>query len=799
MRTFLIVLSLSCFCTAALAVEKTAKVSAPNEPAPIKFAAGEIEAALKDAAWNTAPDDAPALDITITIPEGGQDKAAKPESFKINVTKDVDRTRVNITGGDIRGVMYGGLDVAEQIRMFGPAAIRPKSEAPFLFVRALKFNPPLKGNIYQSNEDLNNSAWFYDLEYWDRFLRTMAYDRYNALTFWSSHPYDQMVRLRKYPEATTLSKEQLDKNIAHFHKIFQLAKSYGLDIYLVTWNIHMSEGFRKAHNVRDGQDSPLIRDYQKECIRELFREYPELTGMGTDPGENMPMSAKANAEWIRDIYLDTIAKIGRKSPFIYRYWGAHPAETAEMLVKEKYPGKILLDIKFNGEHMYSSTKAHPEEMRWLTQANRPYKFLWHLRNDCIYQLRWGDPEFAGKISQNCGGAESGGFVMGSEVEIPGADRYHTPATIGHRDWKYEFEKNWMRFAVWGRMGYNPKESDAYWIGRFTERFGAAAGNDAFLALKSSSKIIPTTTSFHWNYMNGDWYPEGNVGGWNTSAGMKRSNFRERGIFHDIREWVFNNVIDDSMMNIPTYVAISVVKGQKVPQGVLTPLQVADMLDQDADTSEQHANAAAAKIEKGKKEWECTQLDLQASAALGRYYADKIRAAVNLMAFYATGDRTHKAAAVERLEKAKDHWKTLIETANAHYITHEVWLMGQFDWAKYLRDVERDIDMAKNAEPWIREQQTWTLANGKTAAAPARWKVEGWSREIEPWVREFNAHAQNPAETVTIPAGSWITTTVNHDQNGTSVIRLTAPGAKEIRASATVSREPPKAYIPSRRR
>ncbi len=136
----------------------------------------------------------------------------------------------------------------------------------------------------------------------------------------------------------------------------------------------------------------------------------------------------------------------------------------------------------------------------------------------------------------------------------------------------------MRFAVWGRMGYNPHESDEYWIGRFSERFGPDAAKDAFLALKNSSKIIPLVTSFHWNYMNGDWYPEGNIGSWNTSDGMKKPNFREDGIFHDIREWMFNNVIDDSMMNIPDYVAKCVVKSEEPPKGVLTPLQVAGMLD-----------------------------------------------------------------------------------------------------------------------------------------------------------------------------------------------------------------------------
>jgi hypothetical protein len=777
MRTVLLVTLLSLVGIVAAVEGKTAKITAPKEPGPIAFAAKEIEAAFKSIGWPIVENGDAAIDITLVPPTGEQTAATKPESFEIAVSPT--DGKVTVTGSDVRGVMYGGLDVAEQVRMNEFSVIKPKTGSPYLPVRAMKFNPPLKGNVYMSDEDQKNSAWFFDLEYWDRFLRMMARERYNALTFWSSHPYDQMVRLEKYPEATTLSKEQLDKNIAHFHKIFQLAKNYGVDTYLVTWNIHMSEGFRKAHNLNDGQDSPLIRDYQKECIKELLREYPEMTGLGTCPGENMPMSAVANAEWIRDVYLDTLAKTGRKIPFIYRYWGARPKETADMLLKEKYPGEILLDIKFNGEHMYSSTKPHPEEMGWLTQPDRPYKFLWHLRNDCIFQLRWGDPEFAAQVFENCGGAESGGFVMGSEIEIPGADRYHTPDSVAHRDWDYEFEKNWMRFAVWGRMGYNPKEPDEYWIGRFAERFGPDAGKDAFLALKNSSKIIPTMSSFHWNYMNGDWYPEGNIGSWNTSAGMKKANFREDGIFHDIREWMFNNVIDDAMMNIPDYVAKCVVKGENPPEGRLTPLQVATMLDEYAQACEKRGQAASLNVKKGSKEWACTQLDLQASAALGLYYAAKIRAATDLMAYLATGDEGKKSAAVKNLELAHDVWKILAKITKSHYVTHEVWLVGQFDWEKYLPAVEKDIEIAKNMKPWTREQQTWTTEDGKSFQSPPRWRADGWPKEIEPWLRDFNALAQGPDLPVTIPAGASMKTTLNSAAAGAGVVNVSAPGAQKI--------------------
>jgi hypothetical protein len=689
---------------------------------------------------------------------------------------------VRIRAADVRGAMYGGLDVAEQIRMGGPQSVKAKSEGPYLAVRAMKFNPPLKGNVYMSDEDLKNSAWFYDLEYWDRFMRTMAYDRYNTLTLWCSHPYDQMVRLKKYPEATTLPSDRLDKNIVFFHKLFQMAKNYGLDTYIVTWNIHISPGFGKAHNVRDGQDSPLIRDYEKECIRELLREYPELTGMGTCPGENMPMSAAANAEWIRDVYLDTLAKTGRKMPFIYRYWGARPKETVAMLEKAHYPGEILLDIKFNGEHMYSSTKPHPEEMGWLTQKPKPYKLLWHLRNDCIFQLRWGDPEFASQTLTNCGGPESGGFVMGSEIEIPGADRYHTPQTVAHRTWKYEFEKNWMRFAVWGRMGYDPKLSDDYWIARLSERFGPAAGKEAFLALKYASKIIPLTTSFHWNYMNGDWYPEGNIGEWNTSDGMKKPNFREDGLFHDIREWIFNNVIDGSFMNIPDYVATCVLRGGEMPEGVLSPPDVVRMLGEAADESRTNSEEAAANIKKGTNEWQCTQLDLRALAELGGYYSEKAHAALLLMEYLAVGDEHAKSAAVKHLEAARDHWQRLVDTTKSHYVTHEVWLVGQFNWSMYLPQVEKDIEIAQKMKPWTKEEQVWTSKDGKMIATTVRWRADGWPKGIEPWVRDFNARVRSHSPAIDIPAGSWIKTKLNVKSPGLSVVRLRAPGVSEIKTN-----------------
>ena len=146
--------------------------------------------------------------------------------------------------------------------------------------------------------------------------------------------------------------------------------------------------------------------------------------------------------------------------------------------------------------------------------------------------------------------------------------------------------------------------------------------------------------------------------------MKKNELREDGYFHDIREWIFTNVIDDSMMNIPDYVATCVVKGNHAPSGVLTPPQVAAMFDEAADRSEKHAKAAAAKIEKGSKEWQCMELDLQASAALGRYYGEKIRAATELMAL---SRQRRRIAKVGRRGEPGESPRSLEASCRDHHI------------------------------------------------------------------------------------------------------------------------------------
>lgn len=667
----------------------TVRVSADIKSPLIDFAVKELRTALSQ-----VPEEP---EVILEVSEG------EPEAFSIRKSG----TGIIVQGGDLKGLMYGTLEVAERLQMKGRLeAIQAESQKPFLRIRALKFNIPLAGTMYLSEEDLQHNQWFWDLDYWQSFLDSAARNRYNSISFWSAHPYDRMVRLAKYPDATSLSHEDLDRNIHFFRNLFRMARERGIDPYLISWNIHLSPAFSKAHHIPNSNiDSELVRDYQRECIKTLLETYPDLVGLGTTQGERMDVIPEAErAAWISDIYFRAIRESGRREvPFILRYWGGAPAATQQAAAAYDR-GPIYLDIKYNGEHLYSSTRFHVEDPAWLNQPHS-YKLLWHLRNDDIYIFRWGKPQWVSDLIRNLAKTDAAGFTEGSEIDIPGIDRIHTPEARKHQTWKYKFEKLWFRFALWGRLAYNPDLPEDFWKDCFRRRFGVA-GEEIYRATVAASRIAPTITSFHWNYMNGDWYPEGSIGSWNTAYEQPRVNYRRNEMFHSLPSHIFNNTIDASLEDILSYVA-GTLNHDAPPAGTRSPLEVADDL-------EAAGRAALSVLEipdlgsPYSNEYICTRLDNEAYGHLGHYYAEKIRGAVSLATFMFTGDALRKTEALAHLRAALDHWKALVTVTKFHYIPHEVWLFGEFHWDIYTPMVLQDIGIAEASKPFRRATQRWQV-------------------------------------------------------------------------------------------
>jgi len=173
-------------CLAAASVEYDETIS------QLQFAAQEISDALKETGKNH-------LRVTLSI----QSDASSPESFEIKADGP---TVLHVIGSDANGAMYGGIEIAEHLKLGLP--IKSVSRSPMIEKRGIKSNLPLdvrapsycdKGTAAQQN--IATSIWDYD-GFWVPYLDTLARYRYNTLSLWTTHPYTHMVKAPGYEDAT---------------------------------------------------------------------------------------------------------------------------------------------------------------------------------------------------------------------------------------------------------------------------------------------------------------------------------------------------------------------------------------------------------------------------------------------------------------------------------------------------------------------------------------------------------------------------------------------------------------------
>ena len=100
-------------------------IQPPDSPA-LRFAAAEIDRAAQVARQ-------PAPDILLSVLKGAA------QSYRI----ERNGVKLRVIGGDEAGAMYGGLDVAEAIRIGALAELKPGERKPHIEFRGIKFNIPL--------------------------------------------------------------------------------------------------------------------------------------------------------------------------------------------------------------------------------------------------------------------------------------------------------------------------------------------------------------------------------------------------------------------------------------------------------------------------------------------------------------------------------------------------------------------------------------------------------------------------------------------------------------------------------
>ncbi len=733
------VLGIDTFCFGNQANTRPVVIYSDSSEGPIGFAVRQISEALTEKGYDVTDrpldefsrgSERARIVLTVRAKERIETRLAQrdrkpigtlePQGYAVRMMRN---SSCLVVGADEVGAMYGGLEVAETIRIGGLENIRDAIRKPSILKRGIKFNIPLDARTpsYDDTGDAaqKNYVEMWNFEFWQKFLDNLALHRYNTLTLWNPHPFPSIVKLPDYPDAaledvciTTLKptyvskawkdpqfvspevlrnlkvvkKMSMDDKIEFWRRVMKYAKDRGIDIYFITWNVLMNSAEGK-YGITTAQDNPKTIAYLRQCVRETILTYPLLAGIGVTAGENMK---NRNDEYDREKWLWKTYGLGimdakklqpnRQVRFIHRVWNTGLDKIMSDFAAN-YPDPFEISFKYARAHMYSSTK--PPFSRSLLKEMEQYdvKCWWNLRNDDIFNFRWGDPEYVREFLSNLP-QKTAGYHMGSDGYVWGWEftslEAETPRAL-------EIEKHWYKFMLWGRLGYDldmkPESIEKILLWRFPETKGLAL----YDTWATASKIIPLVNRFHWRDWDFMWAVEGCID--------------QRKGFHTVRDFITNETMQDSgIMSIREYVDKLLANESAFGGTATTPIQVAEQLQSYSDKSLKQVELIRRRTTQISKELRLTLGDIEAMSHLGGYYASKILGATELHLFEKSKDRRNRQAAIRHLLEAQRHWENYASVAAKLYKPQLLARTRVLDWMKILDEVKSDVEIARQSKP-----------------------------------------------------------------------------------------------------
>jgi len=621
-----------------------------------------------------------------------------------------------VLAADPVGAMYGGLDLAEAVRLGTLSGVTSGDHSPFIPNRGIKFNIPLDVRT-PSYSDAGDSAQqnipeVWDIAFWHEFLDELARQRYNVLSLWNLHPFPSMVRVPEYPKVAladvmrttekfdssydltgrdmvrpallahtkVIRKMTIQQKIRFWREVMDYAHDRGISIYLFTWNIFVW-GTDGKYGITSAQDNPITIDYFRKSVAATLLTYPRLAGIGITAGENMqnPKGEFSRENWLFDTYgkgIEDVKKLQPDRPILL----IHRMNQANLLDIvsgwRQYAGPFELSYKYSAAHMYSLTSP-PFAKRDLVDMPAGMHTWMTVRNDDIYSFRWGDPEFARAYLRGLPGPNIlAGFYMGPDGYTWGREFISKEPDSPRQ---LVIKKQWYSFMLWGRLSYDPSLPDTLFQRTLAVRYPEARDGELFAAYKAASKVIPQINRFFWAGGGNDlaWFPEACL-----------SHPKHHG-FYTVKDFINGTTTPGSgMMSIREYTdAIS----HKAPSTGITPPEVADQLRADATQALKLLDAMPSPG--SDKELRLTLGDLRAMAYLGDYYADKIMGATELAAFGATRDAQRRASSVRYLQSAVEDWKLYAAIATQQYRPQLLTRVGYVDLNAITAEVEHDVQIA----------------------------------------------------------------------------------------------------------
>jgi len=643
------------------------------------------------------------------------------QCYSVRVKESGNVKLIYVLAGDNTGAMYGGLDLAEAIRLGTITNISDSDNKPYLDRRGIKFNIPLdlRSPSYSDMSDAaqQNIPVVWDMDFWHQQFDEMARDRYNVISFWSENPFPSLVKIPEFPlialndvlrtkvklaenyslsgqgyvnsgmfkDYEVVKKMTIDEKIKFWKEVMEYAHNRGIEVYWFTWNI-FTYGIDGKYGINDRQDNDTTIAYFRSAVREMVLTYPGLDGIGITAGENMKgdRSKYSNEQWLWKTYGLGISDALKKQPerkfrLIHRFH-----QTNFQVVKDAFKdfhGTLDLSYKYSIAHMYSVTDP-PYLKSYLNLLSSSFKTWLTVRNDDIYSFRWGNPTFARQYISSIPEPEKiVGFYMGPDGYTWGRD-FLGKDNISPRP--LIIQKQWYSFMLWGRLSYNPNLKDDLFLNTIKSKFKDVQPQILMEGWSAASMIFPWATRFSWGDVDYKWFPEASI-----------SNKSFKG-FYTVKD--FMEVEPAPGSNISNVIRWAQNYKLNSPDSLISPLDAADSLSRYAKIALISLKSLPVRKINSSDELDLTLGDIEAFAEIGNYYAEKIRGACSLALYNFYGLKQDQEEAIQHLTNAKTFWAKYAAIYDSQYKPALFNRIGFVNIPELIEKVNQDIKIAVDWQP-----------------------------------------------------------------------------------------------------
>jgi hypothetical protein len=687
----------------------------------------------------------------------------QPQSLAVCRIQHAGRPTVVLCGGDAVGLMYAALDTAQRIGWSAAGEdlfthVRHTSESPCLADRSV--------STYTMHRRLFEQR-LYDESYWRQYFDLLADSRINSYVIifgyenggFMAPVYPYFFNVDEFPDVELygMTDEQQAKNTAALRRVIDLAHERGIRFTVGIWD-HIYRGGvqgggiagasdlagKKAPHLVYGVTKENLAPYTKAALVKFLTVFPNIDAIQFRMHWESGLTRKETPGFWHDVF-STLREQQPGIRFDLRAKGL-PDEVIDDAVAQGLPFRI--GTKYWMEQLgmpFHPTHINPQNQRDrrhgyadLLKYPKRYEMHWRIWSGGTARfLLWGDPEYVRRFVESARVYGGRSFEVNEMLATKMLGEPHDAEpfellTPAYRHYKYEFERYWHYYRVWGRVSYNPHVSSELWEREFARRFGPEAGPLVMEALHTASNVLPRIVAASYNYR---YFPT--TRGWAELMRLGDLPEYAKGTGTDVEQF-------QSYRDAATRLLAHEFTARRTPMQTsqrlwATAQHILDGVDA--------ASAAAADLDgAAAQEFRATATDLRILAFLARYHAARMKAAVWYNVYLQTKDRFALRRCVAGESRAIAQWKKIVESAGDVYpetLKFGVHRVGfPWHWNEELAKLEEGLEK-------LRELPSEETLDQDVRERIARRMMSGPVRSFS--INVARAPAARPGQDVTVTA------------------------------------------------